>query len=137
MRVCCLCTRSCTRVWLPRELLCVCPCAATDNHIGYAEKDPVRGQDSVNTFEEVLQLAQQHKVDFILQGGDLFHDNKPSRAVLHRTMQLLRQYCMGDRPVSFRVLSDQATNFQHCRWVWQVVGGWGRCWGMGQTLCLT
>ena len=97
---------------------CVGPRAATDNHIGYAEKDPERGKDSINTFEEVLQLAQEHQVDFILQGGDLFHDNKPSRAVLHRTMQLLRQYCMGDRPVSFKVLSDQAANFQHCRWAW-------------------
>ena len=101
----------------------VCPFAATDNHIGYAEKDPERGKDSVNTFEEVLQLAQGHNVDFILQGGDLFHDNKPSRAVLHRTMQLLRQYCVGDRPVGFRVLSDQATNFQHCRWAWQQWAG--------------
>ena len=116
----------------------VCPFAATDNHIGYAEKDPERGKDSVNTFEEVLQLAQGHNVDFILQGGDLFHDNKPSRAVLHRTMQLLRQHCVGDRPVGFRVLSDQAANFQHCRWAWQEwmgrvdVAEWGRpgcSWG--------
>lgn len=30
---------------------------ATDNHIGYAETDPVRGRDSINTFREILQLA--------------------------------------------------------------------------------
>jgi len=30
---------------------------ATDNHIGYAESDPVRGRDSINTFREILQLA--------------------------------------------------------------------------------
>ena len=35
---------------------------ATDNHIGYNERDPVRGQDSINTFKEILQLAVKHDV---------------------------------------------------------------------------
>jgi hypothetical protein len=35
---------------------------ATDNHIGYAESDPIRGQDSINTFREILQLAVEHEV---------------------------------------------------------------------------
>ena len=35
---------------------------ATDNHIGYLERDPVRGRDSINTFEEILQLAVKHDV---------------------------------------------------------------------------
>ncbi|KAJ1018026.1 hypothetical protein NDA16_004895 [Ustilago loliicola] len=79
---------------------------ATDNHIGYMERDPVRGQDSIRTFEEILQLAVQHDVDLILLGGDLFHENKPSRATLHQTMALLRQYTLGDKPVSVELLSD-------------------------------
>lgn len=79
---------------------------ATDNHIGYMERDPVRGQDSIRTFEEILQLAVQHDVDFILLGGDLFHENKPSRASLHQTMALLRQYTLGDKPISVELLSD-------------------------------
>ncbi|CBQ69662.1 related to MRE11-DNA repair and meiotic recombination protein [Sporisorium reilianum SRZ2] len=79
---------------------------ATDNHIGYMERDPVRGQDSIRTFEEILQLAVQHQVDFILLGGDLFHENKPSRATLHQTMALLRQYTLGDKPISVELLSD-------------------------------
>lgn len=37
---------------------------ATDIHLGYAEKDPVRGEDSFVTFEEILQNAQQLKVLF-------------------------------------------------------------------------
>lgn len=45
-------------------------------------------------------------MDFILHGGDLFHENKPSRATLHRTMALLREYTFGDAPVSIEVLSD-------------------------------
>lgn len=86
---------------------------ATDNHIGYMEKDVIRGNDSINTFEEILQIAKKHEVDFILLGGDLFHDNKPSRKVLHHCMALLRKYCMGDKPVEFELLSDQAVNFGH------------------------
>lgn len=53
----------------------------------------------------------------ILQGGDLFHENKPSRYMLHRTMELLRRYCMGDEPVSIEVISDQSVNFASSRCV--------------------
>lgn len=35
---------------------------ATDNHVGYMERDPVRGSDSINTFREILQLAKDHDV---------------------------------------------------------------------------
>lgn len=42
----------------------------------------------------------------MLLAGDVFHENKPSRAVLHRTLSLLREYTMGDRPVSVELLSD-------------------------------
>ncbi len=102
----------------------------TDNHVGFLEvsrlccvggvraqralvlqRDPVRGDDSFATLEEILQVARREKVphrfprtasgaaghgamsghrspnaqvDCILQGGDLFHHNKPSRKTLHR-----------------------------------------------------
>lgn len=57
------------------------------------------------------------QVDFILLGGDLFHENKPSRMVLHRTMELLRHYCMGSRPCPIEFRSDQSVNFQHSKLV--------------------
>lgn len=38
---------------------------ATDNHIGYNERDPIRGQDSINTFKEILQLAVKHDVSVL------------------------------------------------------------------------
>ncbi|KAF4576241.1 meiotic recombination [Pleurotus pulmonarius] len=79
---------------------------ATDTHIGYAERDPVRGQDSINSFKEVLQLAVKHEVDFILLAGDLFHDNKPSRECLYRVMALIREYTLGEKPVQIELLSD-------------------------------
>ncbi len=85
------------------------------------EKDPVRGNDTFTTFEEILQIAKDEevrlfilsklKVDFILLGGDLFHLNKPSRSTLYKTIELLRKYCFGDKAVNVEILSDQAKNF--------------------------
>lgn len=86
---------------------------ATDCHLGYLESDPIRGNDSLVAFEEILQLAVEQEVDMILLAGDLFHENKPSRKVMHNCMSLLRKYCMGDRPVQFEFLSDQSENFRH------------------------
>lgn len=75
------------------------------------EKDPVRGNDSFNSFEEVLQLSVQNDVDMILLGGDLFHDANPSTNCYGRCVKLLRQYCLGDRPIQIEFLSDQTVNF--------------------------
>ncbi|KAF6751140.1 DNA repair and meiosis protein Mre11 [Ephemerocybe angulata] len=79
---------------------------ATDNHIGYMERDPIRGQDSINSFREILQLAVKHDVDFILLAGDLFHENKPSRDCLYQTLALLREYTLGEKPIQVELLSD-------------------------------
>lgn len=35
---------------------------ATDNHLGYAERDPIRGKDSIDSFKEILELANEHEV---------------------------------------------------------------------------
>lgn len=42
------------------------------------------GKDSFIAFEEILYYAQHHQVDFVLLGGDLFHDTNPSKEALHR-----------------------------------------------------
>jgi len=75
---------------------------ASDIHLGYMEKDGIRGKDAMTTFEEVLQIAQKQAVDFILLGGDLFHENKPSRYCVQKTIELLRKYCLGDKPCEVR-----------------------------------
>lgn len=85
---------------------------ATDIHLGVYEKDPARGDDSFNTFEEILQLARSEDVDFILLGGDLFHETKPTSTCMHRCMALLREYCLGDRAISFDFLSDHDMIFK-------------------------
>uniref|UniRef100_A0A673B074 Double-strand break repair protein n=1 Tax=Sphaeramia orbicularis TaxID=375764 RepID=A0A673B074_9TELE len=91
---------------------------ATDVHLGYLEKDAIRGSDSYNTLEEILKYAKSHQVDFILLGGDLFHENKPSRRCLHSCITKLRQYCMGDTPIQFNILSDQTVNFNTTQFPW-------------------
>lgn len=35
---------------------------ATDNHVGYMEKDPVRCNDSLESFEEILKVAKNQEV---------------------------------------------------------------------------
>ena len=35
---------------------------STDNHLGFNEECPIRGDDSFVSFEEVLQLAQKEQV---------------------------------------------------------------------------
>lgn len=85
----------------------------TDNHLGYMERDRLRRNDSFITMEEILTVAKDQKVDFILHGGDLFHENKPSRETLHRTIELFRRFCCGDDPVPLMIHSDQQVNFKN------------------------
>lgn len=51
----------------------------TDNHIGYLENDQIRGDDSFNSFEEILVQSKNEKVDFLLLGGDLFHHHNATK----------------------------------------------------------
>jgi double-strand break repair protein MRE11 len=85
---------------------------ATDNHLGYAERDSIRSNDSFAAFEEILITAKEKKADFVLLAGDMFHDNKPSRRTTHAAMQLLRRHCLGDEPVHMEILSEQSEVFK-------------------------
>ncbi|RLV84172.1 Double-strand break repair protein MRE11 [Meyerozyma sp. JA9] len=78
----------------------------TDNHVGYHENDPIRGDDSGKTFEEITRIAKERDVDMVVQGGDLFHVNKPSKKSLYQVMKSLRSNCLGDRPCELQLISD-------------------------------
>lgn len=84
---------------------------STDNHVGYAERDPIRGDDSWKSFHEVMCLAKEHDVDMVLLGGDLFHENKPSRKSMYNVMRSLRLNCYGDKPCELELLSDGSEHF--------------------------
>jgi Calcineurin-like phosphoesterase len=64
---------------------------STDNHLGYEENDAVRGMDSFAAFEEVLYLAKRFHCDMVLIAGDIFHENRPSRQTLFKTMEIIRR----------------------------------------------
>jgi double-strand break repair protein MRE11 len=85
---------------------------STDNHVGYGERDPTRGDDSWNTFDEIMTLARERDVDMVLLAGDLFHDNKPSRKAMYHVMSSLRKNCFGEKPCELEMLSDASEAFQ-------------------------
>uniref|UniRef100_A0A2I2YHI9 Double-strand break repair protein n=1 Tax=Gorilla gorilla gorilla TaxID=9595 RepID=A0A2I2YHI9_GORGO len=78
---------------------------ATDIDLGFMEKDAVRGNDTCVTLDEILKLAQENEVDFILK-------------TLHTCLKLLRKCCMGDKPVQFEIISDQSVNFGFSKFPW-------------------
>ena len=84
---------------------------ATDNHVGAHERDPVRRDDSWKSFHEVMVLAKEREVDMVLLGGDLFHENKPSRMSMFNVMRSLRMTCLGARPCELEMLSDGSEHF--------------------------
>ncbi len=80
----------------------------TDNKLN------ILGEDSFVTFEEILNYGKTMKADFVLLGGDLFHENKPSRKSLQKCMDLLRKYCLGPDEHTLQFLSDPDINFKDC-----------------------
>ena len=84
---------------------------ATDSHVGYNERDAIRGNDSATTFHEVMCLAKEKDVDMVLLAGDLFHDNKPSRKSIYQVIRSLRMNCYGEKPCELEMLSDASEIF--------------------------
>lgn len=74
--------------------------------MGYEERDPIRKDDSWRTFDEVMQVARTRDVDMVLLGGDLFHENKPSRKSMYQVIRSLRENCLGEKPCELEFLSD-------------------------------
>eukprot|EP00947_MAST-08B_sp_MAST-8B-sp1_P000686 g686.t1 len=101
--------RGATEEFAPENIVRVM--VSTDSHLGYQEKDPVRGDDSFVAFEEVFKKARAMEVDMVLLAGDIFHENKPSRRCVHRAQNILRKNCLGSAPVCFQIVSDQTVNF--------------------------
>lgn len=46
-------------------------------------------------------------------GGDIFHENKPSRDTLVKAIRIFRKYTLSDRPVALRVLNNGDKPFQN------------------------
>lgn len=74
---------------------------ATDNHLGFKESHHIRADDSFDAFEEILHTAKENKVDFVLFGGDLFHEVTPSQGCLYRSMNIFKKYIFGPGELNF------------------------------------
>ena len=84
---------------------------STDNHLGYAENDTVRGNDSFAALEEVLYLAKFYRCDMVLLAGDLFHDNRPTRRTLYKASEYCGRtvLCFVSRKMSYLFLVQKDT----------------------------
>ena len=78
----------------------------SDNHLGYKEKDPEIGNDSFRVFDEVLETASNMNVDFVLLGGDLFHENRPSAETYLKASEIFNKHVFGT-PSPTKVLSNE------------------------------
>lgn len=58
---------------------------ATDNHLGFASTDPIRGDDSFDTMDEILQIGRNHNVDCVFLAGDLVSGTCPLTILVCRT----------------------------------------------------
>ncbi len=85
---------------------------SSDNHLGYLEHDQIRGDDSFQSFEEVLKIAKKEKVDFLLLGGDLFHHHNPTKKTIIRASNILQQNVYGQKDHNFEVFCYD-TNFKN------------------------
>jgi double-strand break repair protein MRE11 len=47
----------------------------------------------------------------VFLGGDLFHDNKPSRKAMYQVMRSIRLNCLGEKPCELQILGDQSVIF--------------------------
>jgi len=85
---------------------------ATDNHLGFMEKDAIRSNDSFAAFEEILLTAKSKRADLVLLAGDTFHENKPSRRTLYAAFELLEKHCLGEDPVFIEMLNEKGEIFK-------------------------
>jgi len=87
---------------------------SSDIHLGYGEKLSIRNNDSFNSFDELLTVGKEQNVDMCILGGDLFHENKPSRLSQIKCIQILSKHVLGDGDVMLEYISEPEVDFRHC-----------------------
>jgi len=70
-----------------------------DTHIGYRQyHSPVRRQDYLDAFRQVVEDAVADEVDAVVHAGDLFNDRRPDLPDLLETIAILRTLERADVP---------------------------------------
>jgi exonuclease SbcD len=70
-----------------------------DTHVGYRQyHSPVRRQDYLDAFRQVIDDAVADDVDAVVHAGDLFDDRRPDLPDLLETLSILRELDRADIP---------------------------------------
>ncbi|NHJ48563.1 MAG: hypothetical protein FK733_12330 [Asgard group archaeon] len=75
--------------------------AIADTHLGYqagktAEARKFMYNQMFSVFSDVLDIAREKKVDYVLHGGDIFNRSKPPKKTIHQTYQLIEELLKDD-----------------------------------------
>jgi DNA repair exonuclease SbcCD nuclease subunit len=66
---------------------------ASDIHLGSQQyRNPTRSDDFIRAFQEILSLALEHRVDFILLGGDVFTSLEMLPGKLNKIVNILKEF---------------------------------------------
>lgn len=79
----------------------------TDTHLGYKENDPRRRNDSFESLKYMLSMGRHLHCDFCVHAGDLFDQNKPSKATVFKTLEILKESCLGSGDINFEIESGR------------------------------
>ncbi|MFB6093385.1 MAG: DNA double-strand break repair protein Mre11 [Halanaeroarchaeum sp.] len=70
-----------------------------DTHVGYRQyHSPVRRQDFLSAFRQVVEDAVEEDVDAVVHAGDLFDDRRPDLPDILETISILRDLDRADVP---------------------------------------
>lgn len=76
------------------------------NFLGFADNHSIRKNDSFEAFQEILKKTKKSDLDFLILGGNMFAESSPSEEVLCRTISLLKEAIMGDKPINYEISSN-------------------------------
>ena len=87
-----------------------------DTHIGYRQyHSPVRRDDFLDAFEQVVTDAVEGGVDAVVHAGDLFHDRRPELPDLMGTLSVLRT--LSDAGVPFLAVVGNHESTRGGQWL--------------------
>ncbi|WP_058366426.1 DNA double-strand break repair protein Mre11 [Haloparvum sedimenti] len=87
-----------------------------DTHIGYQQyHSPVRRQDFLDAFEQVVADAVADDVDAVVHAGDLFHDRRPELQDLLGTLSVLRD--LDDAGIPFLAIVGNHESTRGGQWL--------------------
>jgi double-strand break repair protein MRE11 len=60
-----------------------------------------------------MEAAMNENVDFVILGGDLFHDSKPSMKTIYKTSEIFKDTVLGGKDIEFDLIWGKDPNFKN------------------------